>query len=86
MLYPEYYILNRTSQYLTENNIDHVHRSHCIELLRQSVMCHSDITPVSWMYKDGSPYPILHGNHVCRDFEKISSWAKERRISGGLRE
>ncbi|KAK7047091.1 hypothetical protein VNI00_006755 [Paramarasmius palmivorus] len=53
------------------------HIAHCIDHLRQSIMCASDVSTIVWQWipernrtmgRSGVP-------HTCRDFEKISEWA-----------
>ncbi|KAI9042937.1 uncharacterized protein KD926_004728 [Aspergillus affinis] len=55
------------------------HIDHCIDSVRQSVMCHSDIAPIPWTWdeKSGSAKGKLTGHHTCRDFEAIRQWARE---------
>ncbi|EGP85705.1 uncharacterized protein MYCGRDRAFT_29302, partial [Zymoseptoria tritici IPO323] len=59
------------------------HTDHCIDLIRQSIQCQSDITlnPTRW-------WPALGGTgrnfidtdrpHTCRNFGKIREWAHGR--------
>lgn len=58
------------------------HLNHCIESLRMSVMCHSDISTHTWLYDRSEMLPkaTLHIQHTCRDFEAIRKWAGERAI------
>ncbi|KAH7918723.1 hypothetical protein BV22DRAFT_899365 [Leucogyrophana mollusca] len=50
---------------------------HCIEMVRQNVMCNADVTMITWDWVKGrtSPYPNFNTRHQCRDFEKILDWA-----------
>lgn len=53
---------------------------HCIDALRQTIMCHSDVSPVSWhlnMPKRNVIIPQLSTTHTCRNFTKIQEWARE---------
>ncbi|PMD63757.1 uncharacterized protein K444DRAFT_626451 [Hyaloscypha bicolor E] len=53
---------------------------HCIDALRQTIMCHSDVSPVSWhlnMPKRNVIIPQLSTTHTCRNFTKIQEWAME---------
>ncbi|KAH8897419.1 hypothetical protein GQ53DRAFT_838034 [Thozetella sp. PMI_491] len=71
------YNANGTVNY---NSITFMHWDHCIDALRQSLMCHGDISPL--------PFHINHINdnlvaelvtrHTCRDFGKIQQWARDR--------
>jgi hypothetical protein len=60
------------------------HLDHCVDSLRQAIMCSSDI---STLFFDGSTR--LHKNlvvakttHTCRNFEKIKKWAQARPVHG----
>ncbi|KAH6721008.1 hypothetical protein BKA61DRAFT_466802, partial [Leptodontidium sp. MPI-SDFR-AT-0119] len=54
-----------------------LHWDHCIDILRQTLMCHADITPMP----DGNVYSVLAASETCRDFERVREWAVERRIT-----
>ncbi|KAJ7118118.1 hypothetical protein C8R44DRAFT_923355, partial [Mycena epipterygia] len=56
------------------------HVRHCIGTIRQSLMCASDITPIVWQWSDKwrVAEPRDDVVHVCRDFEKIQDWARDR--------
>ncbi|KAI2709188.1 hypothetical protein CBS147332_6247 [Penicillium roqueforti] len=52
------------------------HRDHCLDYIRQVLMCHADPTfePMSEVGING-----MGAVHQCRDFNKIFSWAYEHR-------
>ncbi|KAJ3579130.1 hypothetical protein NPX13_g1431 [Xylaria arbuscula] len=56
-----------------------VHLDHCVEMLRQFVMCHADVTIVTahWIEQRDRPWPDFNTKHVCRDFEKVLEWTNE---------
>ncbi|KAG9185549.1 hypothetical protein G6011_06880 [Alternaria panax] len=56
------------------------HWEHCIDSLRQTIMCHADISPLQFRINaiNGILAPDLATRHTCRDFSKIHQWAKER--------
>lgn len=56
-----------------------MHVDHCIETLRLSLMCYSDITPVFLLYDDSLPYGKADFNvhHKCRNFHKIAGYMRE---------
>ncbi|KAF2099745.1 hypothetical protein NA57DRAFT_75250 [Rhizodiscina lignyota] len=71
--YPDYYAIKNTTNHW-------LHRDHCIEQIRQYIMCSGDMTPIPTRYypsKDrnyvDSDYP-----HTCRNYEKLHNWATER--------
>lgn len=55
--------------------MDHV--DHCIDSLRQSLMCSSDTSVITWVWDENTH--ASRGNlntvHTCRDFEAIRQWA-----------
>ncbi|KAI9647635.1 hypothetical protein NHQ30_004020 [Ciborinia camelliae] len=62
------------------------HIEHCIDDLRQSLMCSADVTPLSWIWDPGNegerPQAKVYAEvaHTCRDFEMIVAWAREHRV------
>lgn len=57
-----------------------VHLDHCIDQIRQALMCHSDLTPVPMKPLEGKEGVIL-GNgemHTCRDFDDVMNWVNQR--------
>ncbi|KAL8868902.1 MAG: hypothetical protein Q9215_008119 [Flavoplaca cf. flavocitrina] len=60
--------------------MDHV--EHCIDELRQSLMCTSDITPLSWKWveKDQEAKEVADVIRTCRKFDSIRDWAQENMI------
>jgi len=56
------------------------HVDHCIDQLRQSLMCTVDITPIpyQWYPKYAAYMPATGIMHTCRNFEAVQKWAMER--------
>lgn len=53
-----------------------VHTDHCLDILRQRIMCTGDIGPVPF-YDDPAfvmPMPDFSTRHQCRNFDKILDW------------
>ncbi|KAJ8593953.1 hypothetical protein M405DRAFT_761243 [Rhizopogon salebrosus TDB-379] len=65
------------SEALHRTDIDH-----CIEMLRQNIMCRSDGTMITydWMKGRNNPFPNFNVPHQCRNFDKILDWVDEHRI------
>jgi hypothetical protein len=65
---------------LTKNRI-----GHCIEMLRQFVMCHADIGLVAshWITNADHPWPDFNTKKVCRDFDGILDWVLEHQAPPG---
>lgn len=62
--------------------IDLKHSDHCIEMLRQAAMCHSDVTPVVYQYseKTGKSTGRTGVLHQCKNFSKLQHWTKQRTV------
>ncbi|KAG2038066.1 hypothetical protein BDR03DRAFT_955676 [Suillus americanus] len=59
-----------------------LHLDHCIEMIRQSIMCHADVTMIPWYWVQGHtfPYPNFNTRHQCWNFEKILDWYFEHAV------
>jgi len=55
---------------------------HCIEMIRQNIMCNADVTMITWDWVQGHtiPYPNFNTRHQCRNYEKILDWAAEHAV------
>ena len=51
---------------------------HCIDELRLSVMCHGDISLITWGWEDteATPYANFKVEHECRNWDNILEWTK----------
>lgn len=62
------------------------HIEHCIDNLRQSLMCSADVTPLSWIWVPGNEEEEIQAKvyaevaHTCRDFDAIVEWAREHHL------
>jgi hypothetical protein len=72
-LYPDIYPPDNRG----EDGIDHM--EHCVESIRQSLQCFSDVSTLYWEWSEKTQRML--GNtkttHTCRNFEKIQDWAKK---------
>lgn len=59
------------------------HVSHCLDALREAVMCASDIGVIVWQWNEKAQKALGHGDivHQCRDFERIWEWSKDHRAT-----
>lgn len=57
------------------------HTDHCINSLRETIMCHADTVPVVWQWSDKvqAATPRFDVAHTCKDYRKIHSWAQKMR-------
>lgn len=56
---------------------------HCIDALRQALMCNADVSPNSWhinMPISSGVFPRIATTHTCRNFEKVQDWAKKHQV------
>ncbi|KAI0512697.1 hypothetical protein F5B22DRAFT_614882 [Xylaria bambusicola] len=61
------------------------HLDHCIDALRQFVICQGDIGVFSFNFplNDGDPWPNYSTPHTCRNFESIRQWAVDHTVPRG---
>ena len=59
---------------------DVAHLEHCMDRLRQVLMCHGDLTPSPLYRWDGFNLAFGRtGEHTCRKWEPIREWMDERK-------
>ncbi|KAK4444366.1 hypothetical protein QBC34DRAFT_360343 [Podospora aff. communis PSN243] len=58
----------------------YIHREHCIDHIRQMLMCHGDMTliPTEWTGFLGRNYVNSDVPHTCRNFGKLRDWVVSR--------
>lgn len=61
------------------------HLDHCIEILRNNIMCQSDTGVFAFKYYDGydGHWPDFSTLHTCRNFDAIRDWAFEHAVVFG---
>ncbi|KAK0616930.1 hypothetical protein B0T14DRAFT_524043, partial [Immersiella caudata] len=61
---------------------DQIHVDHCIDVLRQHIQCHVDLTPlpVKWSDLGERPYVEFNQTHTCRSYKEARKWGLERTI------
>ncbi|PQE07785.1 tat pathway signal sequence protein [Rutstroemia sp. NJR-2017a BVV2] len=75
-VYREYYP-DKHSKALQLEHVDH-----CIDTLRQTMMCHADISLLTYTWIDDYrwPWPRFEIDHECRSWEGVLNWTKSRYI------
>ena len=75
---PEYYKADTPGPDGEDELFGFHHLNHCVDAIRQSLMCNPDITPLVWQWSDEAQRQIPRANvlHTCRDFSHIQSWAR----------
>ncbi|KAF9014373.1 hypothetical protein BDZ89DRAFT_962939 [Hymenopellis radicata] len=76
-LYSEYYTDMRLG---IDGNDDHI--SHCVDSLRQTLMCSSDISTIVWQWHEKENRNLAHADvaRTCRNFEAIQKWGRDNRM------
>ncbi|KAI1171177.1 hypothetical protein F4777DRAFT_594077 [Nemania sp. FL0916] len=61
-----------------------LHLDHCIDSLRQSLMCSSDISTLhfDWLPEKHKNFVVSSATHTCRNFEKLRVWAMNKNVKG----
>jgi hypothetical protein len=59
---------------------DRVVVEHCIDHLRQSLMCTGDMTLIKtfWIEKRQRIMADFNNDHMCRNFDALKSWSRSR--------
>jgi hypothetical protein len=62
------------------------HLTHCVNQIRQAIMCFGDVTPYVWQWNDTLKLNQnkLKTPHTCRNFEKIRDWARPENHGGSI--
>jgi hypothetical protein len=85
-LRPEYYPPMMVGADGEDDLFGPTHLDHCVDQLRQSLMCSSDISPLvfRWKEEDHAIREWAEIPHTCRNFELIREWALDRQLLAGL--
>ncbi|KAJ9143375.1 Tat pathway signal sequence [Pleurostoma richardsiae] len=82
--YRDEYDFSNVTAFRAPNELVRGHVDHCIETIRKSLMCTSDVTPVVFI-KDPSRASggksDFNLRRKCRNFQRIQEWAIENRAS-----
>lgn len=55
------------------------HLEHCLDRIRQVVMCYGDLTPSPFYTSEGFDVAVgVAGQHMCRKMEPIRAWMDQR--------
>ncbi|KAJ7913145.1 hypothetical protein B0H13DRAFT_1612865, partial [Mycena leptocephala] len=79
-LYPDHYDSPAIKKV---SSVDHL--GHCIDMLRQTIQCVSDITPLPLKFVPNENDLLVtyrsDTKRVCRDFDKVKEWASARQAT-----
>ncbi|KAI8633233.1 hypothetical protein F5Y19DRAFT_471501 [Xylariaceae sp. FL1651] len=73
-LHPEYYPIQASPR------TERLHLDHCIDYLRQTLMCHGDASPVNhkWYPQSHRYGPDFSVVHNCKPFDELVQWSRLR--------
>jgi len=86
--YLDYYVVTEPDFFTSSTLRTHV--DHCIEMLRQVLMCNADLHVIvyDWVAEVDYPWADFGTNYQCRDYQKVYDWGKENSVKtdapGGL--
>ena len=60
------------------------HIDHCIDSLRQAIMCQSDVSTLhfDWSARNHENLVVAKTTHTCRKFDSIRRWTMDKNIRG----
>lgn len=79
-LSPDYYPQVTPGQDGEDELLGFHHINHCVDAIRQSLMCTVDLTPLVWQWSDERQMLVEKATvvHTCRNFDRIRDWASEQ--------
>lgn len=80
----DYYVAQGTGTFENSKRIVHLHATHCLDILRQKLMCIPDVGVLGqlWWQSDDGPKTAVDffTEHKCRDFEGVRRWAEAHQL------
>jgi hypothetical protein len=63
-----------------------MHLGHCIDAIRQQLMCDADVTPIVWQWDESVGDVRVYANtvHVCRNYDDILEWGRDHVWTEGI--
>ncbi|TEY43142.1 hypothetical protein BOTCAL_0378g00080 [Botryotinia calthae] len=81
--YPDYY--REAARKIKTNDQEwHDHMDHCVDMLRQKLMCDADVHLVTynWLKGHDAPHPNFNTARQCRSFEAVKQYVIENALDG----
>jgi hypothetical protein len=81
-----YYLAEKKPPFSNSEDIVRIHVTHCLDILRQQLMCVPDIGVLGqvWYKLESMPQPMpfvdSNTEHRCRDFEGVRAWAERQQL------
>jgi hypothetical protein len=79
----DYYRTQGKGAFLNEDHIVRYHVSHCLDIIRQQLMCTPDtglLGQVWWDVDHPKSFVDFNTEHKCKNFDAIRQWAEERQL------
>jgi hypothetical protein len=79
----DYYRSQGKGAFINEDMIVRHHVSHCLDIIRQQLMCTPDtglLGQVWWDPSHPKAFVDFNTEHKCKNFDAIRQWAEERQI------
>ncbi|KAH8746326.1 hypothetical protein BGZ57DRAFT_917816 [Hyaloscypha finlandica] len=75
----DYYHAHATDE---DKRLNRLHTDHCIDVLRQAILCHADVSLFTLEWSQDMPMPRadFSHEHTCKDWRRIFEWAGQRSI------
>ncbi|EOD45791.1 putative tat pathway signal sequence protein [Neofusicoccum parvum UCRNP2] len=63
------------------------HLNHCMDVLRQNIMCHADVEVITYDWRETQlhPFPNFGINKKCRDFNAVLEWQERTKLQDARR-
>ncbi|KAK0509232.1 hypothetical protein JMJ35_008603 [Cladonia borealis] len=81
-LYPDHYPSIRPGPNGEDEVFGREHLDHCVDSIRQSLMCSADISPITWTWSEKQQGAKAQAEvlHTCRDYGRLRDWALGRQL------
>ncbi|KAL5358083.1 hypothetical protein BJX96DRAFT_182665 [Aspergillus floccosus] len=79
----DYYHAKGEGAFVNDDYIVRKHVSHCLDILRQQLMCTVDVGVLGqiWVWPDDpKPFVDFNTRHKCRNFDAIRQWAHDHQL------
>lgn len=85
----DYYLKKGAPPWVDSAPTRQKHLDHCVDMLRQKLMCDADVGVFNynWVKGRSRPYPNFNTMHKCRNFDDVLTWAKSHQAkapAGGI--
>lgn len=79
----DYYTARGEGPFVNTPDIVKTHVNHCVDILRQVIMCQPDtgVFGQYWVEETGEPFVDFRTNHKCKNFEDLRDWVMKNQIS-----